>query len=266
MPEVLPLRTPLSPFVRFAQARLHVSCSCHIAQLGLPVAPSCLAALVSYLGLLGDPSNEGAFHIRTHDLSQYMKLDASALRALNLTEVPGSAVRLATHPIQYSHILQGVTTRNTTLLGLLNKCKTAQGTRMLGTWLKQPLVNLHEIRRRQTLVEAFVNDSNSRRTLQDEYLKFMPDLHRISKRFQKTQASLEDVVRVYQVVEKLNGLVETLGEVQSEDVDACQSLIEEQYLKELRVRQTLCRYSACSWGVAMSKRPSRVRRDGRKHH
>lgn len=36
--------------------------------------------------------------------------------------------------------------KNTTLLGLLNKCKTAQGTRMLGSWLKQPLVNLHEIR------------------------------------------------------------------------------------------------------------------------
>ena len=28
----------------------------------------------------------------------------------------------------------------------------------------------------------------------------MPDLHRISKRFQKSVASLEDVVRVYQVV------------------------------------------------------------------
>lgn len=41
---------------------------------------------------------------------------------------------------------QGTMTRNTTLLGLLNKCKTAQGTRLLGTWLKQPLVNLHEIR------------------------------------------------------------------------------------------------------------------------
>jgi DNA mismatch repair ATPase MutS len=41
---------------------------------------------------------------------------------------------------------QGAVTRNTTLLGLLNKCKTAQGTRLLGTWLKQPLVNLHEIR------------------------------------------------------------------------------------------------------------------------
>lgn len=74
--------------------------------------------------------------------------------------------------------------QNTTLFGLLNKCKTSQGARLLGTWLKQPLINLHEISgwidktenpdkifncslvQRQDLVETFVQDSNSRRTLQ----------------------------------------------------------------------------------------------------
>ena len=64
----------------------------HIAQLGLPVAPSALSALCSYLSLVADSSNHGAYSIRTHDLSQYMKLDASALRALNLTEAPGNVV------------------------------------------------------------------------------------------------------------------------------------------------------------------------------
>lgn len=38
---------------------------------------------------------------------------------------------------------------------------------------------------------------------QDDYLKLMPDLHRLSKRFKKGVASLEDVVRVYQVVLKV---------------------------------------------------------------
>lgn len=36
------------------------------------------------------------------------------------------------------------------LYGLLNHCKTAQGQRLLEMWLKQPLVNLHEIRKSQT--------------------------------------------------------------------------------------------------------------------
>ncbi|KAG5724842.1 DNA mismatch repair protein msh-2 [Termitomyces sp. T112] len=189
-----------------------------IPELSLPTAPAALSALISYLSLLSDPSNHGAYTLRTHDLSQYMKLDASALRALNLTEAPGNA---------------GTTTRNTTLLGLLNKCKTAQGTRLLGTWLKQPLVNLHEIRKRQDLVETFFEDTNTRRTLQDDYMKVMPDMHRLSKRFQKSVASLEDVVRVYQVVIKLPGLIEALEGVQTEK-EGHSALVEEVYLKSLK--------------------------------
>lgn len=57
-----------------------------IAQLSLPTAPSAVAALITYLSLLSDSSNHGAWTIRTHDLGQYMRLDASALRALNLMD------------------------------------------------------------------------------------------------------------------------------------------------------------------------------------
>jgi len=39
--------------------------------------------------------------------------------------------------------------------------------------------------------------------VQDEHLKVMPDLSRICKKFQKGVATLEDVVRVYQVVIKV---------------------------------------------------------------
>jgi DNA mismatch repair protein MSH2 len=98
-------------------------------------------------------------------------------------------------------------------------------------------VNLHEIRRyystqctyfpnhpspgkRQDLVEIFVEDPNTRRAIQvtrfesfcqfmantseqEEQLKLLPDMHRICKRFQKSVATLEDVVRVYQAVLKV---------------------------------------------------------------
>ncbi|KAF7291906.1 DNA mismatch repair protein 2 [Mycena indigotica] len=188
-----------------------------IPQLALPNAPASLAALITYLGLLSDPSNHGRCTLRTHDLDQYMKLDASALRALNLVEAPG--VTRAT--------------RNTTLLGLLNKCKTAQGTRLLGTWLKQPLTNLHEIQKRQNLVEIFVEDTNTRRALQDENMKVFPDLRRLSKRLQKGIATLEDVVRVYQVVVLLPTLIETLENTRV-DEEQNTGLIEEIYLTHLR--------------------------------
>ncbi|KIM42345.1 hypothetical protein M413DRAFT_444770 [Hebeloma cylindrosporum] len=193
-----------------------------IPQLGLPTAPSALSALILYLSLLSDPTNHGMFTIRTHDLAQYMKLDASALRALNLVEGPGKIG----------------SNQNTTLFGILNKCKTSQGSRLLGTWLKQPLVNLHEIRKRQSLVHTFVEDTNTRRTLQDDFLKAMPDLSRICKRFLKSKASLEDVVRVYQVVLKLPGMIETLTAVQPEEDESGVSLIEETYLKPLKECET----------------------------
>jgi DNA mismatch repair protein MSH2 len=47
-----------------------------------------VASLISYLSLLADEDNHGQYTLRTHDLSQYMRLDASALRALNLMPGP----------------------------------------------------------------------------------------------------------------------------------------------------------------------------------
>lgn len=78
-----------------------------------------------------------------------MKLDASALAALNLLPAPG-----------------GAGGKYGSLFGLLNRCKTAQGQRLLRVWLKQPLVNLWEIEKRLKLVEIFVEDSESRVALQ----------------------------------------------------------------------------------------------------
>ena len=90
---------------------------------------SAMAALLVYMSLLSDSALHGQFRLHRHDLSQYMKLDASALKALNLMPNPQE--------------LGG--NKNMSLYGLLDRCFTSQGKRLLGRWLKQPLVNLHEI-------------------------------------------------------------------------------------------------------------------------
>lgn len=87
--------------------------------------------------------------------------------------------------------------------------------------------------KRQDLVEAFVEQSDSRRTLQDDFMKLMPDLTRISKRFQKGAASLEDVVRVYQAVLKLAGLSEVLEAVEPSN-ERAKELIQETYLAPMK--------------------------------
>jgi len=239
---------------------------------------SAASALLAYLSLLSDSSNYGQYTIRTHDLTQYMKLDASALRALNL--MPNTNPNAG-----------GGAAKNMSLFGLLNRCKTSQGTRMMGIWLKQPLVNLHEIGqyrgqgKRCWEAPSIADDATLRLPLrkaskssrgicggfkhpsdtsggchsipsllrflfcffgsfpvllifsprQDDHLKAMPDLHRISKRFQKGIASLEDVVRVYQAVLKLPELIDALEGLETEQRNKHKALVEDVYLKQLRV-------------------------------
>lgn len=120
--------------------RLSFPITCRTAQFSitaafdLKIAMSSLSSLIRYLSLLSDDSNFGHYTLLQHDLGQYMRLDASAVQALSL--VPSAREKGGV----------GRGDKNTSLLGLLNKCKTAQGGRLLGQWVKQPLVNLHEIR------------------------------------------------------------------------------------------------------------------------
>ena len=169
-----------------------------LPQTDLKLAMGSAAALIKYLGILSDPSNFGQYQLYQHDLSQYMKLDASALKALNLMPGPRDG------------------SKNMSLYGLLNHCKTPVGSRLLAQWLKQPLMSLEEIEKRQQLVQAFVMDTELRQTMQEEHLRSIPDLYRLAKRFQKKLANLEDVVRAYQVAIRLPGFIGTLEGIMDE--------------------------------------------------
>ncbi|KAJ3212968.1 MutS-like protein, partial [Dinochytrium kinnereticum] len=156
-------------------------------ELRTAVASAC--CLMKYLGLLGDESNFGQYTLKSFDLSQYMRLDSAAIKALNLMPLP-----------------QEGTKKNSSLFGLLNHTKTAQGARLLAQWLKQPLMNLTEIDMRHNLVETFVEDSELRQTLQEENLRRFPDLHRIGKKFLRGNANLQEYM---EALSKLQDLVET---------------------------------------------------------
>jgi DNA mismatch repair protein MSH2 len=164
----------------------------------LKVAMGAAAALIKYLGVMSDSSNFGQYQLYQHDLSQYMKLDAAALKALNLMPGPRDGAK------------------SMSVYGLLNHCKTPTGSRLLAQWLKQPLMNVADIERRQQLVEAFVNDTELRQTMQEEHLRSIPDLYRLTKKFQRKAATLEDVVRAYQVIIRLPGFLGTLESVMDE--------------------------------------------------
>ncbi|GAA94508.1 uncharacterized protein L969DRAFT_91533 [Mixia osmundae IAM 14324] len=183
---------------------------------------SAVNALIVYLGLLTDESNFGQYDLKSHDLSQYMRLDASAVRALNLVPDPSG---------------YGGGNKNMSIFGLLNRCKTAQGMRLLAQWLKQPLVNLHQIEKRQDLVEIMVEDNFLRESLQEDILRAMPDLQKLAKKLRRGVATLEDVVRIYQVSIKLPDLINHLETV-GEGAPAKLALIKESYLSALTENNT----------------------------
>jgi DNA mismatch repair protein MSH2 len=184
-----------------------------LPQTDLKLAMGSAAALIKYLGVLHDPSNFGQYQLYQHDLSQYMKLDASALKALNLMPGPRDGAKTMS------------------LYGLLNHCKTPVGSRLLAQWLKQPLMSKDEIEKRQQLVEAFVEDTELRQTMQEEHLRSIPDLYRMAKRFQRKLATLEDVIRAWQVVTKLPQIIGTFEGVMDEQY---RDPLDEAYTSKLR--------------------------------
>jgi DNA mismatch repair protein MSH2 len=184
-----------------------------LPQTDLKLAMNSAAALIKYLGAMSDPTNFGQYQLYQHDLSQFMKLDSSALKALNLMPGPRDG------------------SKTMSLYGLLNHCKTPVGSRLLAQWLKQPLMNLEEIERRQQLVEAFVNDTELRQTLQEDHLRSIPDLYRLAKKFQRKKANLEDVVRAYQVAIRLPDFIGTFEGVIDE---AYKDALDTEYTIKLR--------------------------------
>jgi DNA mismatch repair protein MSH2 len=185
-----------------------------LPQTDLKLAMSASAALIKYLGLMSNSSNFGQYALYQHDLAQYMKLDAAALRALNLMPGPRDG------------------SKTMSLFGLLNHCKTPMGPRLLAQWLKQPLMSVEAIEKRQNLVEIFIMDTEVRIMMREDHLRSIPDMYRMAKKFQRKKAGLEDVVRAYQASTRLPGMISALGVVMDEKH---KDPLEAEYIKKLEV-------------------------------
>ncbi len=112
--------------------------------------------------------------LRSYSLNEFMTLDASTRRNLELDET-----------------LRGE--RKGSLLGTLDATITPMGKRMMHQWVSQPLLNVERINKRQNGVEYFVRNGMVRAELRAA-LKPIADLERLINRVIAGQAQPRDLV------------------------------------------------------------------------
>lgn len=154
------------------------------------------SAIIAYLDVMADTASHAQWQLGTADLEQFMRLDAGAVRALSVEPAADERAREAS------------------LVGLLNRCRTPMGTRLLRARLHQPLRSAYDIERRLDLVQVFVDDALLRAQLQGSLLgKGIPDLERLGRRFGAGKAGLPELWRAYQFTERLPDLTKALDDL-----------------------------------------------------
>lgn len=168
-----------------------------IPELKLTLAMGSVAAGLKYLEAINDESNLGKFEVKSLNLKRFVHLDAAAVYALNL--FPPSDINYRSSLYKWQSVL-----------GVLDRCKTNQGRRLLNQWLKQPLRNLDMIRERQNIVESIVENQEVRSSLHKEHLNSIPDVLMLNNKLSRKRAGLQDVFKIYQVILRLPEVIRLL--------------------------------------------------------
>jgi DNA mismatch repair protein MutS len=129
------------------------------------------------------------------NLTEHMLLDRSSIRSLELTET--------------------LTDRQTkgSLLGVLDKTRTAMGGRLMKKWLKEPLKDVAEIRRRLDAVEHLYDDVLMLNNI-GEHLKSVYDIERLVGRVSYGNANARDLTALLRSAE-------AIPDIKAELADAC---------------------------------------------
>ncbi|SMN21873.1 similar to Saccharomyces cerevisiae YOL090W MSH2 Protein that forms heterodimers with Msh3p and Msh6p that bind to DNA mismatches to initiate the mismatch repair process [Maudiozyma saulgeensis] len=206
--------------------------------LSLPQKYSNLAmgachALLNYLQLLNNQEYLGNFELTEHSLKEFMKLDASAIKALNVyTQGPVQPFGPSSASSIFNTSSKG---KITSLFQLLNNCKTNAGVRLLNEWLKQPLTNIDNIHKRHDLVECMVDQLELRQILQTDFLPLIPDVRNLTKKLNKN-GNLEDVLKIYQFTRRIPDISQLLQshlDDNSDMSDDLRKLINESWVEPL---------------------------------
>jgi DNA mismatch repair protein MutS len=163
---------------------------------GMDAAITAAAMVLSYLKETHMAALEHIRTMSTYSLSQFMTLDASARRNLELTQT----------------ILGEY---HGSLLSVLDMTITPMGSRLLRRWLLHPLLDVSEINRRLDAVEELLKNVVLRGNLR-ERLRSMPDLQRLVGRTATHTANPKDLALIRTALENIPSIISALSDARSE--------------------------------------------------
>ncbi len=175
-----------------------------IESLGLNDYDSGTSAAGAAMQYLYDTQKHSCSNITgltVYQSGQYMIIDASTRRNLELTETMRNKERRGT------------------LLWVLDKTGTAMGARLLRSYIEQPLISIDGITRRQDAVEALLNDYINREELR-EYIRPVYDLERLMGRISSGLAGPRDLIALKNSVRMLEPIRNVLSLFDSELIAA----------------------------------------------
>ncbi|MFT3894644.1 MAG: hypothetical protein QM730_23695 [Anaerolineales bacterium] len=130
--------------------------------------------------------------LRSYSINEFMTLDASTRRNLELDET-----------------LRGE--RKGSLLGTLDHSVTPMGKRLIHQWISQPLLNVDRIKRRQGGVQHFFDNGMKRAEIRAA-LKPLADLERLVNRVMAGQAQPRDLVAMRETLSRLPEIAGIAGD------------------------------------------------------
>ena len=162
-----------------------------------PELTAALGALFSYLHRTQRTGVERIASVQLYNGAQYMKLDLSARRNLELIETMRSKEKRGS------------------LLWVLDKTHTPMGKRLIRTWMEQPLLSPAAISRRLNAVEELTGDAVLRDEIAEE-LSGIHDLERVMSRVVYGSANGRELRSLESTARRLPPLRSAIKGVQSQ--------------------------------------------------
>lgn len=152
-------------------------------------------ALLSYIQEILNISISHIIGIQPYNTSQYMMIDKTTQRHLELTDALNEG------------------SRHNTLLHVIDKTCTPMGARLLRQWVKQPLLDITEISLRQDGIETFIKNAHIQKEILSQ-LNQVQDIERLIMKICSGYASPRDLVALknsFLSMPRLKDLLETLS-------------------------------------------------------